>query len=70
MATNGSSANAGRLAKARDMVQIGAYQSGHDSELDLALHLQPQLNALLQQDMHEASSLADSRSLLCRLAGT
>ena len=52
-----------------DMIQIGAYQPGHDLELDLALQLQPQLMALLQQDMHEASSLADSRSLLCRLAG-
>ena len=58
-----------RLTKARDMIQIGAYQPGHDLELDLALQLQPQLMALLQQDMHEASSLADSRSLLCRLAG-
>jgi len=53
-----------RLAKARDLLQLGAYQSGHDAELDLAVRLAPQINAFLQQDMHERAPLADSRAQL------
>lgn len=49
-----------RANKARDLVQLGAYAPGHDAELDLALRLQPQLVALLQQDMHERAPSADS----------
>ena len=58
-----------KLSKARDLIQIGAYQPGHDAELDLAVQLQPQLASLLQQDMHQRSTLADSRAQLCRLTG-
>ncbi|MBL8324420.1 MAG: FliI/YscN family ATPase [Rubrivivax sp.] len=53
-----------RLAKARDLLQLGAYQPGHDAELDLAVRLAPQLNAFLQQDMHERAPLVDSRTQL------
>jgi flagellum-specific ATP synthase len=53
-----------RLAKARDLLQLGAYQPGHDAELDLAVRLAPQINAFLQQDMHERAPLADSRAQL------
>jgi flagellum-specific ATP synthase len=49
-----------RVHKARDLIQLGAYQPGHDAELDAALRLHPQLLALLQQDMHERAGLADS----------
>ena len=54
--------------KARDLIQLGAYAPGHDAELDTAVRLHPPLNALLQQDMHEPSSLDASRQQLRNLA--
>ena len=54
-----------RHNKARDLIQLGAYQPGHDAELDQAVRLQPGLNALLQQDMHEPAALAASFARLC-----
>ena len=56
-----------KVNKARDLIQLGAYQSGHDTELDTAVQLQPQMNGLLQQDMHERAALDSSRAQLCRL---
>ena len=49
-----------KVNKARDLIQLGAYAPGHDTELDAAVRAQPALAALLQQDMHEPASLADS----------
>jgi flagellum-specific ATP synthase len=49
-----------RHAKARDLIQLGAYAPGHDHELDAAVRLHPAMNALLQQNMHERASLASS----------
>jgi flagellum-specific ATP synthase len=57
-----------RLTKARDLLQIGAYQPGHDADLDLAVRLAPQINAFLQQDMHERAALDASRGHLMALA--
>ncbi len=48
-----------KLSKARDLLQLGAYQPGNDADLDAAVQLQPQMMALLQQDMHEAATLAE-----------
>jgi len=56
-----------RLNKARDLIQIGAYQSGNDAELDTAVRLQMQMRALLQQDMHQAAQLPACRQQLCQL---
>ena len=56
-----------KVNKARDLIQLGAYQSGHDAELDTAVQLQSQMNSLLQQDMHERAALDSSRAQLCRL---
>jgi flagellum-specific ATP synthase len=56
-----------KVNKARDLIQLGAYQPGHDAELDLAVKLQPQMTALLQQDMHERAALDASRAQLCHL---
>jgi len=58
-----------KVSKARDLIQLGAYQSGHDPELDQAIQLHPQLTALLQQDMHECAPLAQSRAQLARVIG-
>ena len=56
-----------KLSKARDLIQLGAYQSGHDAELDAAVRLQDAMSALLQQDMHDRAPLEASRAQLCRL---
>jgi flagellum-specific ATP synthase len=53
---------------AGDLIQLGAYAPGHDAELDTAVRLQPQIVALLQQDMHERAVLDLSRKQLCALA--
>jgi flagellum-specific ATP synthase len=58
-----------RHAKARDLIQLGAYTPGHDAELDLAVKLQPRLNALLQQDMHDRAPLAASLQQLSATLG-
>jgi flagellum-specific ATP synthase len=57
-----------RLSKARDLIQLGAYQPGHDAELDLAVRLAPQIHAWLQQDMHERAALDASHGTLQALA--
>ena len=46
--------------KARDLIQLGAYMPGHDHELDAAVRLHPAMNGLLQQDMRERATLAQS----------
>ena len=56
-----------RYNKARDLIQLGAYQPGHDAELDFAVRLQPHLSALLQQDMHEPAALDASFARLAEL---
>ena len=58
-----------RHTKARDLIQLGAYAPGHDAELDAAVRMQPQINALLQQDMHERAVLDLSRKQLFAVAG-
>jgi flagellum-specific ATP synthase len=49
-----------RHRRARDLIALGAYVPGHDAELDLAVRVQPQLVALLQQGMHDCARLPDS----------
>ncbi len=44
----------------RDLVAIGAYQRGNDPRIDAAIARWPQLQAFLQQGMHESVTLADS----------
>ena len=56
-----------RYSKARDLIQLGAYVPGHDTELDTAVRLHPRLNALLQQDMHEPAALDSSFARLREL---
>jgi flagellum-specific ATP synthase len=59
-----------RHNKARDLIQLGAYQPGHDPELDAAVRLHPQMRNLLQQDMHKPASMAQSLRELRELTGT
>src|SRR4051812_42122146 len=53
-----------KVTKARDLIQLGAYTPGADPELDAAVKMSPKLTALLQQDMHERASMAESRHQL------
>jgi flagellum-specific ATP synthase len=59
-----------KLSKARDLIQLGAYAPGHDPELDAAVRLQPQIAALLQQDMHERAALDASQRQLAAVVGS
>jgi flagellum-specific ATP synthase len=56
-----------RYTKARDLIALGAYQAGHDAELDTAVRLHGPMAQLLQQDMHERAGLAPSVQLLARV---
>ncbi|MFN3415124.1 MAG: flagellar protein export ATPase FliI [Caldimonas sp.] len=49
-----------RYNRSRDLLQLGAYVPGQDAELDAAVQAWPAIRSLLQQDMHERASLADS----------
>jgi flagellum-specific ATP synthase len=51
--------------KARDLIQLGAYAPGHDSELDNAVRLNAPMTQFLQQDMREPAKLGDSVKRLC-----
>ncbi len=44
----------------RDLISVGAYSSGSDPRIDLAIEMQPIVQAFLQQDMHTPVRLADS----------
>jgi flagellum-specific ATP synthase len=49
-----------RYQKSRDLIQVGAYVSGTDPELDEAIQRHSGLNAFLQQDMHDAVTLDEA----------
>jgi flagellum-specific ATP synthase len=55
-----------RHNKARDLIALGAYAMGHDAELDAAVRLHAPMTRLLQQDMFERATLAESVALLER----
>ena len=55
--------------KARDLIQLGAYAPGHDSELDTAVRLHGPMTELLQQDMHQPATLLSSLNHLRTVVG-
>lgn len=50
--------------KSRDLIAVGAYTPGHDSRLDMAVQIHPQLVEFLQQGMDEPVALAQCCSTL------
>ena len=48
-----------RYQKSRDLIQVGAYMSGSDPQLDEAIRLQPGMVGFLQQNMFEGAPLDD-----------
>lgn len=62
----------GQLAtfrKVEDMVNIGAYQSGANADIDTAIKMQPAINSFLQQLVEDKQTLEESFDLLMQLAG-
>jgi len=49
-----------RYLRSRDLIQLGAYASGSDPEVDRAIVLYPGLQRFLLQDMGEAATLGNS----------
>ncbi|WP_404976944.1 MULTISPECIES: flagellar protein export ATPase FliI [unclassified Acidovorax] len=58
-----------RYQKSRDLIQVGAYMSGSDPQLDEAIRLQPAMADFLQQDMFEAASLDQSLTAMASVLG-
>ena len=59
-----------RFQRSRDLISVGAYAKGSDPLLDEAMALYPQMEAFLQQDMHQSENYADSRSRLTAMFNT
>ncbi len=51
-------------AEMADMVRLGAYKPGADPAVDEAVALAPRIEAVLRQDRHDRTSLADSFAAL------
>ena len=56
-----------RYQKSRDLVQVGAYMSGSDPQLDDAIRRQPAMAAFLQQGMFDASSMDESCAAMAQV---
>ncbi|MBE7939214.1 MULTISPECIES: flagellar protein export ATPase FliI [Ramlibacter] len=56
-----------RYQRNRDLLAVGAYVPGADPQTDLAMRMQPQMAAFLQQDMREGASITDSRAALAAI---
>jgi flagellar biosynthesis/type III secretory pathway ATPase len=56
--------NLATYEKARDLINIGAYVSGSDPEIDTALHVNPLLTAFLQQGTGEVSTFEQTTAIL------
>jgi flagellum-specific ATP synthase len=47
-----------RYQKARDLIQLGVYVAGSDTETDRAIALFPAMQTFLEQEMHESADLS------------
>jgi flagellum-specific ATP synthase len=53
----------------RDLISVGAYQKGSDAKVDEAIVLWPRLSAFLQQEVDDATNLADATAALAEVTG-
>ncbi len=60
----------GTYESKRDLIAIGAYQRGHDPDLDRAVAKTPAIEAFLQQDPRESTPFGDTLERLKRLIRT
>ena len=58
-----------RYQRSRDLIQLGAYVPGQDLELDQAVAAFPAIERLLQQDLHEQSSMQPGLQALMSVVG-
>ncbi len=59
-----------RYQRNRDLISVGAYAPGHDTQLDQAIALYPKIEAFLQQTMHERADFDAATSQLQSLFST
>lgn len=55
---------------AEDLINIGAYQAGHNPVLDQAVELNPSINAFLKQGIEEANSFDDTVDRMSEITGS
>ena len=55
--------------EAKILVEVGAYVSGSNADVDRAIALMPRINAFLRQPVLEVPSLKDSQQQLLELVG-
>jgi flagellum-specific ATP synthase len=53
----------------QDLIQVGAYESGSNSDLDLAITLRKEVEDLLQQNSSEEFSIDTCKGLLEEVLG-
>ncbi|MEW6100081.1 MAG: flagellar protein export ATPase FliI [Pseudomonadota bacterium] len=58
-----------RYNRSRDLIALGAYVPGQDAELDAAVRAFPAMRSLLQQDMRERATLAESIARMRAVVG-
>ena len=58
-----------RYQKSRDLIQVGAYVSGSDPQVDEAIRLQPAMASFLQQSMFEAAPMDESLAGMAAAVG-
>jgi flagellum-specific ATP synthase len=56
-----------RYQRNRDLIAVGAYAAGSDPVLDEAIRLMPQIEAFLQQGIHEKAGIPESSAQLASL---
>ena len=56
-----------KYESSRDMVELGAYQKGSNSEIDSVIEIMPEVNTFLCQDTSESLTHSQSKSLLKKL---
>lgn len=52
-----------------DLINIGAYKSGQNRKLDLAIQLKDKIDQFLKQDIDDTQTFEETQSLMARLVG-
>ncbi len=53
--------------ESEDLINIGAYKSGQNKKLDLAIQLKDHIDGFLRQDLNESQSFEETQSLMAQL---
>lgn len=55
--------------ESEDLINIGAYKSGQNQKLDMAIQIKDQIDQFLRQDIEESQSFEETQSLMAGLLG-